>query len=90
MADKDKSDYIDFEEAQAKLWQMAYSEIKRILTLKGLVNQRVELPNCEMMRSVTLESPDVLVLENRYGRYDYAEFFEDDSLFEVYKGLVQL
>lgn len=90
MANKIKSDYIDFEDAQAKLWQLAYSEIKRILILKDLVNQRVELPNCEMMRSVTLETPDVLVLENSYGRYDYAEFFEDESLFEVYKGVIQL
>lgn len=83
-------DYIDFEEEKAKLWQRAYSEIKRILILKGLANQRVELPNCEMMKSVTLESPDVLVLEDSYGRYGYAEYFDDDSLFDVYKGLMQL
>lgn len=90
MANKNKFDYIDFEEAQTKLWQLAYSEIKRILALKGLENQRVELPNCETIKSVTLELPDVLVLENNYGRNDYAEFFEDDNLFEVYEGLVQL
>lgn len=90
MANKNKFDYIDFEEAQTKLWQLAYSEIKRILALKGLKNQRVELPNCETMKSVTLESPDVLILEDCYGRYDYAEFFKDDYLFEVYKGLIQL
>ena len=90
MADETTIDYIDFEEEKAKLWQRAYSEIKRILTLKGWANQRVELPNCETIKSVTLESSDVLVLENHYGRYDYAEFFKDDYLFEVYEALVQL
>lgn len=90
MANKTKSDYIDFEEEQTKLWQLAYSEIKRILILKNLTNQRVELPNCETMKSVTFETPDVLILENTYGRSDYAEFFEDDSLFEVYRGLKRL
>lgn len=90
MADETTIDYIDFEEEKAKLWQRAYSEVKRLLILKGWANQRVELPNCETIKSVTLELPDVLVLENNYGRNDYAEFFEDDNLFEVYEGLVQL
>ena len=89
MAEDTTIDYIDFEEEKAKLWQRAYSEIKRILILKGLANQRVELPNCKMIKSITLELPDILVMENSYGRYDYAEFFEDDNLFEVYEGLVQ-
>ena len=83
-------DYIDFEEEKARLWQRAYSEVKRLLILKGLENQRVELPNCAMMKSVTLEMPDVLVLEDGNGKHDYGEYFEDDSLFEVYEGLMQL
>lgn len=90
MAEGTTIDYIDFEEEKAKLWQRAYSEIKSLLILKGLVNQHVELPNCAMMKSVSLLRPDVLVLEDRNGKHDYAEYFEDDSLFEVYEGLVQL
>ena len=90
MVDEMTTDYIDFEEEKAKLWQRAYSEIKRILILKELANRRVELPNCEIMKSVTIESPDVLVLEDRNGKHDYAEYFEDDSLFEVYESLMQL
>ena len=82
-------DYIDFEEEKAKLWKMAYSEIKRILLLKGLVNQRVELPCNGLSYGIILELPDVIVLEDSYGRKDYAECFEDDYLFEAYKGLVQ-
>ena len=80
-------DFIDFEEEKAKLWKLAYSEIKRILLLKGLVNQRVELPSNGLIQSVKLDLPDVIVLEDIYGRNDYAECFEDDYLFEVYNSL---
>jgi hypothetical protein len=80
-------DFIDFEEEKAKLWKLAYSEIKRILLLKGLANQRVELPNNGLIQSVKLDLPDVIVLEDIYGRNDYAECFEDDYLFEVYNSL---
>lgn len=83
-------DFIDFEEEKAKLWELAYSEIKRILLLKGLVNQRVELPSNGLIQSVKLELPDVIVLEDIYGRNDYAECFEDDYLFEVYNKLKHL
>lgn len=82
-------DFIDFEEEKAKLWKLAYSEIKRILLLKGLVNQRVELPSNGLIQSVKLDLPDVIVLEDIYGRNDYAECFEDDYLFEAYKRLIQ-
>lgn len=83
-------DFIDFEEEKTKLWRMAYSEIKRILILKGLANQRIELPNNCFIKSVTLELPDVLLLEDVYGKNDFAEYFEDDKLFEVYDSLMQL
>ena len=82
-------DFIDFEEEKAKLWKLAYSEIKRILLLKGLVNQRVELPSNGLIQSVKLDLPDVIVLEDIYGRNDYAECFEDDYLLEAYKRLIQ-
>ena len=81
-------DFIDFEEEKAKLWKLAYSEIKRILLLKKLVNQQVELPNNGLINSVKLELPDVLLLEDIYGRNDYAECFDDDYLFEVYNSLI--
>lgn len=90
MAEETNTDYIDFEEEKAKLWQRAYFGIKCTLILKGLANQRVELPNSETMKSVVLELPDVLVLEDSYGRCGYAEFFEDDDLFDVYKEVMQL
>ena len=83
-------DYIDFEEEKAKLWKLAYSEIKRILLQKGLVNQRVELPSNGLIVYVKLELPDVLLLEDAYGQNDYAECFDDDKLFEVYNRLIQL
>lgn len=83
-------DFIDFEEEKAKLWQLAYSEIKHILIQKGLANQRVELLNNGLIKSVTLELPDVLLLEDAYGKNDFAEHFEDDILFEVYDSLMQL
>ena len=82
-------DFIDFEEEKAKLWQLAYSEIKRILILKDLVNQRVELPDNGHINSVKLELPDILLLEDTYGRIDFAESFDDDKLFEVYYRLMQ-
>jgi len=87
MKNENELDFIDFEEEKAKLWMLAYSEIKRILLLKGLVNQRVELPSNGLIRSVKLDLPDVIVLEDIYGRNDYAECFEDDYLFEVYNSL---
>lgn len=80
-------DYIDFEEEKAKLWKLAYSEIKRILLLKGLANQRVELSSNGLIQSVKLDLPDVIVLEDIYGRNDYAECFEDNYIFEVYNSL---
>lgn len=82
-------DFIDFEEEKAKLWKSAYSEIKRILILKSMVNHQVELPYNGLVHSVKLELPDVLIIEDVYGRYDYAEYFEDDYLFEAYKRLIQ-
>ena len=82
--------FIDFEEEKAKLWKLAYSEIKRILLLKGLANQRVELPGNGIIDSVKLELPDVLFLEDVLGKYDFAEHFEDDILFEAYNRLMQL
>lgn len=82
-------DFIDFEEEKAKLWKLAYSEIKRILLLKGLANQRVELPSNGLIQSIKLELPDVIIIEDINGRTDYAECFEDDYLFEVYKWLIQ-
>ena len=81
-------DFIDFEEEKAKLWKLAYSEIKRILLLKGLANQRVELSSNGLIQSVKLDLPDVIVLEDIYGRNDYAECFDDDYLFEVYNSLI--
>ena len=87
MKNGNELDFIDFEEEKAKLWKLAYSEIKRILLLKGLANQRVELPNNGLIQSVKLDLPDVIVLEDIYGRNDYAECFEDDYLFEVYNSL---
>ena len=87
MKNGNELDFIDFEEEKAKLWMLAYSEIKRILLLKGLVNQRVELPCNGLIRSVKLDLPDVIFLEDIYGRNDYAECFEDDYLFEVYNSL---
>ena len=81
-------DYIDFEEEKAKLWKLAYSEIKRILLLKGLANQRVELSSNGLIQSVKLDLPDVIVLEDIYGRNDYAECFDDDYLFEAYNSLI--
>lgn len=82
--------YIDFEEEKAKLWQLAFSEIKHILTMKGLANRRVELPYYGVIHSVKLELPDVLSLEDVNGRNDFAENFEDEYLFEVYDRLMQL
>ena len=83
-------EYIDFDEEKAKLWQLAYSEIKRILVLRGMVNQRVELPGDGLIHNIKLELPDILIVEDNYGRNDYVEYFEDNYLFEVYKGLIQL
>ena len=83
-------DFIDFEEEKAKLWELAYSEIKRILIQKGLANQRVELPSNGLIVYVKLELPDVLLLEDAYCQNDYAEYFDDDKLFEVYNRLIQL
>lgn len=90
MGKNTKHDFIDFEEEKAKLWKLAYSEIKRILILKGMENQRVELPYNGPIHSVKLEMPDVIVLEDIYGKNEYAECFEDDFLFEVYNRLIQL
>lgn len=90
MGKNTEHDFIDFEEEKAKLWKLAYSEIKRILLLKGMENQRVELPHDGLIHSVKLEMPDVIVLEDIYGRNEYAECFEDDFLFEVYNRLIQL
>lgn len=88
MTSKTKFDFIDFEEEKVKLWQKAYSEIKHILILKGFENQRVELHREEIVHCVKLELPDILVLEDIFGKNDYAENFEDDKLFEVYNGLI--
>jgi len=90
MKNGNELDFIDFEEEKAKLWMLAYSEIKRILLLKGLVNQRVELPSNGLIVYVKLELPDVLLLEDAYGQNDYAEYFDDDKLFEVYNKLKHL
>ncbi len=90
MKNENELDFIDFEEEKAKLWMLAYSEIKRILLLKGLVNQRVELPSNGLIVYVKLELPDVLLLEDAYGQNDYAEYFDDDKLFEVYNKLKHL
>lgn len=90
MKNNTELDFIDFEEEKARLWMLAYSEIKQILILKGLENQQVELPSNGLIQSVKLELPDVIVLEDIYGRKDYAECFEDDYLFEVYNRLIQL
>ncbi len=90
MKNGNELDFIDFEEEKAKLWELAYSEIKRILLLKGLVNQQVELHCNGLVHSVKLELPNVLIIEDVYGRNDYAEGFEDDTLFEVYNRLIQL
>lgn len=90
MKNGNELDFIDFEEEKAKLWMLAYSEIKRILLLKGLVNQRVELPSNGLIVYVKLELPDVLLLEDAYGKNDYAECFDDDKLFEVYNKLKHL
>lgn len=90
MKNGNELDFIDFEEEKAKLWMLAYSEIKRILLLKGLVNQRVELPSNGLIVNVKLELPDVLLLEDAYGKKDFAEYFDDDKLFEVYNKLKHL
>ena len=90
MKNNTELDFIDFEEEKARLWMLAYSEIKQILILKGLENLQVELPSNGLIQSVKLELPDVIVLEDIYGRNDYAECFEDDYLFEVYNRLIQL
>lgn len=90
MKNGNELDFIDFEEEKAKLWKLAYSEIKRILLQKGLVNQRVELPSNGLIVYVKLELPDVLLLEDAYGQNDYAEYFDDDKLFEVYNKLKHL
>ncbi len=90
MKNGNELDFIDFEEEKAKLWMLAYSEIKRILLLKGLVNQRVDLPNNGLIVYVKLELPDVLLLEDASGQNDYAECFDDDKLFEVYNRLKHL
>lgn len=84
MTEETVADYIDFEEEKAKLWRLAYSEIKRLIIQKSWANQRIELPNNGVVKSVTLEFPGILILEDNYGNYDYAESFEDDTLFEVY------
>lgn len=82
-------DFIDFEEEKAKLWQLAYSKIKRIIELKGWNNQRIELPNGGgFIKSIVLESPDVLLFEDHYGNWDYCETFKDDVMFETYDLLV--
>lgn len=82
-------DFIDFEEEKARLWMLAYSKIKQILILKGVENQRVELPSDGLIHSVKLELPDVIILKDICGRIDYAECFEDDILFDVYNKLIQ-
>lgn len=82
-----KLDFIDFEEEKAKLWQIAYSEIKRIIVQKGLENQRIELPNECAVQYAILELPDVLLFVDHCGNCYYAESFEDDVMFDVYKGL---
>lgn len=89
MIEETVADYIDFEEEKAKLWQLAYSEIKRLIIQNGWINQRIELPNNGVVKSVTLELPSVLILEDNYGNCDNAESFEDDALFEVYYKLKQ-
>ncbi len=90
MEKNSEPDFIDFEEEKAKLWKLAYSEIKRILLLKGMANQQVELQNNGQILSVKLELPDVIIIEDIYGHNDYAECFEDDYLFEVYNRLIQI
>ena len=77
MKNGNELDFIDFEEEKAKLWMLAYSEIKRILLLKGLVNQRVELPSNGLIVYVKLELPDVLLLEDAYGKKDFAEYYSE-------------
>ena len=89
MENNTKLDFIDFEEEKAKLWRRAYSEIKHIIVQKGLVNQRIELPNERAVQYVILELPDVLLFIDHGGNCDYTESFEDDVLFDVYKGLFE-
>ena len=88
MTEEIATDYIDFEEEKAKLWQLAYSEIKRIIELKGWNHQRVELPKGGQTKSIVLEMPDVLLFEDCYGNWDYCETFKDDVMFETYNMLV--
>ena len=75
MENGNKLDFIDFEEEKAKLWKLAYSEIKRILLLKGLANQRIELPNECAIQYAILELPDVLLFADHCGNCYYAESF---------------
>lgn len=90
MSEESTIAYIDFEEEKAKLWRLAYSEIIRIIMLRGLANQRIELSDYGMMKSVMLELPNVLILEDNNGNCNFAECFIDDALFEVYEQLIRL
>ena len=80
-------DYIDFEEEKAKLWQRAYSGIRRIIEQKDLVSHHIGLPCDSYIRFVVLESSEARMFEDCNGNYDYCESFEDDVLFEVYSEL---
>lgn len=80
----------DIDEQLAILWNKVYAEIVRIVDYYYEREKTISLSETQSVKAINVTYDGIIVMYDVDGQMSYAEEFEDNVLYEVYRNMQKM